>query len=456
MLKRIFKDICVFFVALLVCFGALLLVCFIPQSAIKENCLKAAEYFDNHGKYPELIDGFDATKIDNYADSMLLNVIYNVDEKHPFYSAVTAPYYRVEGDSAAEDYHFSVVDGKEANSEYSRYWHGSQVFLRPLLTVLSIQGLRAAMFVLALLLNIILAVMMLRRNMRKPAVIYFASLILTGGWMTAFSLEYVMVYIVMAATSLAVCRLMTSPDYVNREKEREEKLTLVFIVGGALTCFLDFLTTETLAFTVPFLLYIIISVQNSDRPLRFKESFLRLIRFGSAWLMSYAGMFAVKWGLVYSVAGKDAFLNALQSAAYRIDGVATSGEVTFNLSQKIVIALSQNISCLLPTTKQLTAISNVGISVAAFLVLAVVLYLFRGERLDGAFVALMLTVACIPYLRYAVLLNHSTMHYFFTYRAQTATVMAYIAILAYQLNLSYALHGNKNKSRKKKAKSHRK
>lgn len=454
MLKKIFKDICVFFTALVICFAALILVCLIPQSAIKENCLKAAEYFDSHGKYPELIDGFDATKIDNYADSMLLNVIYNVDEKHPFYSVVTAPYYRVEGDTAAEDYHASVVDGKEANNEYSRYWHGSQVFLRPLLTVFSITGLRAVMFAVLAVLNILFGIMMLRRKLLKPALIYFASLILVGGWMTALSLEYVMTFIVMTAACMAVCRLMTDGESIQK---RDERLTFVFVIGGVLTCFLDFLTTETLAFTVPFLLFIIISVQKSDRPLRFKENFLRLIRFGSAWLMSYAGMFAVKWGLVYFVAGKDAFLNALQSAAYRIDGVATAGETTFNLSQKIMIALSQNISCLLPTTKQLTAISNVGILVAAFLVLAVVLYLFRGERLDGAFIALMLTVACIPYLRYAVLLNHSTMHYFFTYRAQAATVMAYIAILAYQLNPSYVLHGgkNKNKNGKKKAKSRR-
>lgn len=451
--KRIFKDIFVFFAASVICFVALLLVCLIPQSAIKENSLKAAEYFDSHDKYPALVDGFDATIIDNYADCMLLDVIYNVDESRPFYSAVTAPYYRIESDTAAEDFHASVVDGKEANNEYSRYWHGSQIFLRPLLTVVSITGLRAVMFAVLAVLNILFGIMMLRRKLLKPAVIYFASMILVGGWMTALSLEYVMTFIVMTAACMAVCRLMTDDEPTQR---RDEKLTFVFILSGVLTCFLDFLTTETLAFTVPFLLFIIISVQKSDRPLRFKESFLRLIRFGGAWLMSYAGMFAVKWGLVYFVAGKSAFINALKSAAYRIDGSATISETTLNLSQKISVALSQNISRLLPTTKQLSTISAIGILAAAFVILGMVLYLFRGERLDGAFVVLLLTVACIPYLRYAVLLNHSTMHYFFTYRAQAATVMAYISILAYQLDPSYALHGGKkNKNGKKKAKSRR-
>lgn len=456
MLKRIFKDICVFFAALLICFGSLLLVCLIPQSAIKENCLKAAEYFDSRDKYPAVVDIFDATIIDNYADCMLLNVIYNVDENRPFYSAVTAPYYRVNGDTAAEDYHASVVDGEKANNEYSRYWHGSQVFLRPLLTVFSITGLRTAMFAVLAALNILLGIVMFRRKLLKPAVIYFASLILVGGWMTAFSLEYVMVFIVMTAACIAVCRLMTAPIYKEQVRLRDSRLTFVFILSGVVTCFLDFLTTETLAFTVPFLLFIIISVQKSEQPLHFKENFFRLIRFGGAWLTSYAGMFAVKWGLVYFVAGKSAFLNALQSAAYRIDGSATVSESALNLSQKIALALLQNVSCLFPTTKQLSAIDAIAVLAAAFLILGIVLYLFRGERLDGTFIALSLIVACIPYLRYSVLLNHSTMHYFFTYRAQAATIMAYISILAYQLKPSYVLHGSKNKNTKKKAKSHRK
>lgn len=454
MFKNFFQNICAFFAALLICFGSLLLVCLIPQSAIKENCLKAAKYFDSHDQYPALIDGYEATVIDNYADCMLLNVIYNVDESRPFYSAVTVPYYRINGDTAAEDYHTSVVDGEEANNEYSRYWHGSQVFLRPLLTVFSIRGLRAAMFVVLAVLNIFFGIVMLRRKLLKPAVIYFTSLIFVGGWMTALSLEYVMVFIVMTVACIAVCCLMTDPVCKEQVRLRDSRLTVVFILSGVVTCFLDFLTTETLAFTVPFLIFIIISAQKSEQPLCFKENFFRLIRFGNAWLTSYAGMFAVKWGLVYFVAGKSAFLNALQSAAYRIDGSATVSESALNMGQKIAVSLSQNISRLLPTTKQLSAIDAIAVLAAAFVILGIVLYLFRGERLDGAFIALSLIIACIPYLRYSVLLNHSTMHYFFTYRAQTATIMAYISILAYQLEPSYVLHSNKNP--KKKAKSHRK
>lgn len=458
MAKNILKNILVFLITLIICMGALLLVCQIPQSAIHEKSTEASEYFTSHDKYPEVIDGFESTYIDNYADCMLLDVIYNVDEDNTFYSMIEAPYYRIEGNPADEDYASAVIDGKAPNNEYSRYWHGSQVFVRPLLTMMSITGVRLAMFCIFAALNVWLAALLIKRRLIAPAVIYFASLLIVGGWMTAFSLSYVMPFIVMTASCIALCMVMNRCAGEENLANRDKHLTYIFVVSGAVTCFLDFLTAETLSFTIPFLLFMLICrhKQNQDAAydgsLSFKEDLKRMIKWGVAWLASYAAMFAVKWGLVYLIVGKSAFVNALESAAFRIDGEAgvnlADPGAAITDSMRITVALVRNLSCLFPVKQDLTIGCIFGVSICVLIVLAIILYLFRGERVDGGFIGILLIIACLPYLRYIVLSNHASMHFFFTYRAQMACIMALIGIMAYQLKPSYILSQGKKTSKK--------
>ena len=73
----------------------------------------------------------------------------------------------------------------------------------------------------------------------------------------------------------------------------------MFILSGVLTCFLDFLTAETLTFTIPVILLLMLWEQESAS---LKTQVLRLIKWGCAWLGSYAAMFAIKWLLVLMVA----------------------------------------------------------------------------------------------------------------------------------------------------------
>lgn len=447
MAKRLLSNIGVFLLTLGVCAAALVAVCLIPQSALQRGCTDSADYFLRHEKYPTVIEGYEATRVDNYADCVLLNVTWNVDADAPLRSVIAAPYYHAEGSAVQDDLLSTVVDGKAPNSEYSRYWHGSQVFIRPLLTVTSITGVRWIMFGVLLALNAVLAAALLRRRQYAPAAIYFAALLLVGGWMTAFSLEYIMVFLVQAAMCIAVCRLWDGGD----AQRRERCMTRLFVVGGAMTCFFDFLTTETLTFTVPFILYVLLGRRDgaeTAQPLR--AQLVRLLRWGAAWLCSYAAMFAVKWALVYCTMGGDALRNALESAATRIDGNAA--DVTLSVTQQMLVALVQNLSCLLPLAGDHTIGFVLLVSASVPVVLGMVLYLFRGERLDGAFMVVLLVVGAIPHLRYMVLSNHACMHFFFTYRAQMATIMALAAIMVYQLKPSYVLSRGKGGKPSKKRK----
>ena len=146
-MRGFLKSAAIFAVTLGICGGLLFCVCaLIPQSAIQPAMQQAEAYFSALQGSVRVLDGVENTRADDYADIALFDVIYHVDASRPLYSMIAAPYYRNEGGDIRLDFRASVVEGQQPNGEYARYWHGSQVLLRPLLTFTSIHGCRAALF----------------------------------------------------------------------------------------------------------------------------------------------------------------------------------------------------------------------------------------------------------------------------------------------------------------------
>lgn len=440
-MKKTVKYGLVFAAALCSCVLLLLLVCTIPQSAIAENSRASASYLAGEEAFPLLVGRLLNTRGDNYADGNLLNVIYNIDTEHPFSSLVEASYYRVDGESAVENYYQTVFEGQQPNAEYARYWHGSQVLVRPLLTVMSVRGIRFTLFGLLVVLNLWLVIYLLRKKQGYAAILYVAGLVLTDFWMTAFSLEYIMTFLNMTAVSLAVCY-----RYLGHRSDAD--MTDLFIVSGVVTCFLDFLTTETLAFTVPFLL--LLFLRKSQNSLgTFRQEFLCMVRYGGAWLLSYGLTFAVKWGSILVTMGKTAFENALQSAAARVDGSIYAGEIG-SFGSQLSGALLRNLACLFPVTSDVSTATVILLVCGTLAVLGAVFYLFRKDPVDGSFIGLLSLVALIPYMRLLCLSNHSYIHYFFTYRAQMSAIMALLGIVLYSVRPAASPDGARKWKKKPK------
>lgn len=423
---NLWKSILIFAGTALVCMGLLLAVCAgIPQRAIADNCKKAEVYFSANEGFPLLIERVEGSRLDHYADCALFNVIYNTDSEKPFVSMVAAPYYRIEGNDIRADYRSCVIDGEEPNNEYSRYWHGSQVLLRPLLTVTSIEGCRTALFALFLVLNAVLGFILIRKKAFIPLAAYFAALIAVQVWVAAFTLEYIMVLLVMAGQCVAIAAMWSAA--AQQEQARlERRMTGICIVGGTVTCFLDFLTAETLSFTVPVILLLML-LQKDGEVTSLRIQLGRILKWGAAWLCAYAAMFAVKWLLVLAVSGQDAFLRAFENAALRMGGDGMLADGTM-VEFGIAATLARNIACLIPFAGEMTVNGVAGLAFGVLAVWGAAVYLLRKERLNIPYMATVMLVGILPYIRYLCLPNHAHTHYFFTYRAQMAFVMALIAV----------------------------
>ena len=72
--------------------GILTLSALIPREAIAPQVLASAEEYRFAENYEEAIPGVPASKLDRYADAILLNIIWHTDPADPLRSVMTAGY----------------------------------------------------------------------------------------------------------------------------------------------------------------------------------------------------------------------------------------------------------------------------------------------------------------------------------------------------------------------------
>lgn len=431
MAKRMGKIIITGMVTALLCAGLLFLSSLIPQRAVEDKCYESAVYFTQHVLFEETMPGFFFSKQDNYADCILTQIIWQMDEKDPVRSSLEAAYYSNEDEPINTSFLKALEEGILPNTEYVRYWHGSMVILRPLFCIFNITQIRIILAVAAgaeLLAAGILYVSVLntekRKNISPTAVgICFAlALVLVHAYLIALSVEYVTTFLVLGAVLLLLLHGLGKDPDMHTES--------LFVISGIVTCFVDFLTTETITFTVPMVFLLLILYEN-DRLSSIKEGIRRIFTNGICWLSGYAGMFAAKWGISALVFGKETLVGSLTHAAERVGGTVQDDTLTVSLtkSQQYLGAIWENLGCLFPFRYTMEGGKVFLWTFILLLVVAALFYLFRTNEKHGVLFVPLLLLALLPYVRYLALSNHACRHYFFTYRAQLVSVFVLLLFI---------------------------
>ena len=284
MLRKLLLHIAVFAAAILILWGMLIVTSCIPNSAIRDNVMKSALFFTDKDAFE--FDGSERYNAvsDNYADSILLNVMWNIKSSSPFVSSLDTKYY--DGENYGENWGlYQAVNGTMPNTDYTRYWHGSVVFIRPLMLFTDVSGVKAISFTVLLLLITATLAMLIVKKHYFASVSLLISLLGVQFWNVRLSLEYIPAFMVC----FALC-----PLYILLEKKGDIFLTLLSVAGGAMIAFFDFLTTETITILVPLALVFII--RNDKKRLGgFKENFLLTVKCGLCWGISYVMSYVVKW-----------------------------------------------------------------------------------------------------------------------------------------------------------------
>ena len=410
-----------FVLLLLLLLGAAL----IPKSAIRSNMEKSSELLCENIVFYNLQENISGSKIDRYADSILLSIAYQMSSGNPLRKAMEAAYYYSPYKNENDNFRESLMMDYEPNQQYIRYWHGSVIFVK----LFHLFGSLKAMYICnAILMAVLFCVLewMLLRGVRQrgqaPVVQKYliaaslaVALIAVSVWFVPYSLEYTWTFLVTFAVSIIGILFV--------RKGHENRLFSLFLISGMVTSFLDFLTTETLTLLVPLLLVSACreSEDDDDKSGRLCTKGARPLWCSLLWAAGYVGMWVMKWVLASVVLRENVMQYVSGHVSERIGDTEE-----FTLLEYMRNAVGRNVSCLFPA--EYGPAGKVIPLVVLFILVAFVV-VFRRKKIDFGRIALYAAIGLVPYVRYIMLRNHSYLHFFFTYRAQAATVLALFMIL---------------------------
>lgn len=412
-MKRKLVYIEVFIVTIVILVLAQAVSISIPNKFIKNNMIESAQYYNQQSKHSYLFNSFDINNeakismfaIDNYTDSLTLNMIWNakLTSNNPFESLVLMKYYRNDELYMTESLYETVINGEEANTEYSRYWHGSIIYIKPLLIFFNIKGIRIVNVLVMLSLIVYLSFLLFKKN-KILSISLLIGLVMVMIPTTMICLEYFFAFVIMLIASIATVR--------NIDKEDKE-FYKIMVVSGVSVCFFDFLTCETITLGVPLLIRLVLKNKFDNKKEVFKFVFYSML----AWLVSYSITFMGKWLLSIIVLGIEQFGNIWEKAAVRI----------YNIPENNIFSYL-SLFLFVPTILFPFGLNNSG-SIFFIIFCLFIFWIFimfiKDKKKYG-----WLLLCCLPgILRLIVLHAHTMGHYFFDYRALLPLVIVMIMIL---------------------------
>ncbi len=400
--------------ALLLCFGLLCAASAVPHSSITKNLILSSDELNELMPHQMTVNGLYNSTADNYADAVLLGVASNMRSGSPVRNALDTKYYD-DGYGPAVGIRASLGN-YPPNVDYTRYWHGSLVLVRPLLALTDINGIRTVFAVLTALLFAADAVLLFVKKHTAAGVIFITAAALTHFPFVLTTIEYMHIYIIMLAALPLFMRFSGSSS----------ALVILCAAVGTVTAFVDFLTAETLTLLVPLTAALFLRAEKGEKPAE-KKNVLLVLACTASWGIAYALTFVMKWAAAAAVTGRSITETALAAAGERAfdmpDGI-TSRPVM------ILSALGANLTMLTPSDRKI----NVPAVIVWLLIFAAVCLFIavRNKRTRTAPAALLI-IAALPLLRFCVLMNHSYLHNYFTYRAVMASVMALTGFFWYRM-----------------------
>lgn len=383
----------------------------VPRKLIVSNIKESIETLIPDTETRFLINNAENSELHIYADEILLNIIYCMDDSKPLESILLSKYYS-EGENPSLEK--AIENNSFGNQQYLRYWHGSTIIIRPLLLLFNINQIYYFFAIILALLLLTLLYKLVKKKMYIEALALIIALILTSSEFVPFCLEYIWTYLIMLIVSILGISFASKENYM-------KKINMLMFVTGILTCYFDFLSTETLTFSVP-ILFIFLLRNKENKIESIKQEIKQIIIWIILWFIGYA----IMWGAKWFISSLILHINALDLVKDNLMLRIKDKRFPLKYRYLVKLALKINIEPIFPL-KLLE--NNITKAIIISIILFTVVFMKKDKKELRKFLIVLL-IGLIPYLRYIVLAQHSYGHYFFTFRAQLVTIIAIITGLS--------------------------
>lgn len=302
-------------------------------------------------------------------------------------------------ETKVQDETMSALQAAMYMNGYTRYWHGYQVVLRPLLVFYQLHQIRYLnMFAFFGVFCLVLFALR-QRTGKLSAAAFFMAMVCAHIVAIPMSMQYMAVFI---QTMLMMLLILWRYPFAKREN-----LPLFFMAAGMIINFLDFLTVPVVTLGVPLLLFLY--MDHREQP-DIRRAAKTAFSCSVAWAAGYGLCWISKWILSFAVLGKSIFSEVtgkIQQWAVHADHAQGRMETVVKNFQDYFMLHGLR-SMVFPL-------------LFAVLLLAALVLFGRRERQAWLCGGVMLAVSLYPYMWYFVLMEHSWLHHWFTYRAQVVS-----------------------------------
>ncbi len=299
----------------------------------------------------------------------------------------------------------SVMDAA-MRTDYSRYWHGYAVILRPLMIFLSIINIRYLNMLLLMGLLMLCYWHCRRRFGGGIAAAFVVALLMHFLLIAPFCQQYMPVSLLTLMGCYVVLRWW---------ERLRQRLPELFLILGSLVCFFDFLTFPVLALGYPLICGLLCRLDEGKNSL-----WAEMIAISAAWMAGYALTWLGKGAVGTLLTGQDVFQDIFSQVTLRTNLGSVAGENAFEITALSAIGINM---------ETFFMGSNMALFFVMLLVCAVWALKRRASVREWLRALPVAVVALYPFLWYLVLQNHVQIHFWMTHKQLSVTVFALCAYL---------------------------
>ena len=303
-IKKVYIYLSVFFCLLFIFFALLIGVDLIPKKYIEKNVEESSKILSIEGTYaePKYSNKF---ILDNYTEAIMISIANSIDTNEPIESSILMRRYYNPGygqelvdyggeDNPVEYLSQSIEKTNKTYAEYSRYWQGYLVYLRPLLVFLNYGQIRRILTAVVIMMSFLLiALTYLKKDIFYAGAITII-LLISQFWYIGLSMDYSASFIIMLASSI----------YILLKDDKIKDVYILFFVIGMVTAFFDFFTFPLITLGIPLIFYQMI---HGD-----KNSLKDIIKTIINWGLGYGLLWGSKWIISDTICNSGTIRSALE------------------------------------------------------------------------------------------------------------------------------------------------
>ena len=385
-----------FIIVILLMIVFLLMEKSIPNEKSRRNILKSEkyyhEYFDHQFSNINIIKNKHET-VDVTADLYHLSMIYLEDNKHLWKSFIEM---NKDSEISQKMIRKESFRSIKIDSDYSRYWNGQLIILKPLLSFFTMSTIYNIYLVIFTIIFSILLFMIFKHSKLLAIIFTISFMIINAFFVTTCDNLMHDIMISMIASII----LIKMYEFKNKN------IDLLFLIVGMLTVYFDHITCETLTLTLPLFIYVYLNM-NDSKKVKSKST----IKFIMLWLLGYCFTFGFKWLLVI-----------IHYHGGFIDKVLNPMAIRIMYENENIFIVFFNTLKELPNYLYPFGFLTIKM-IVLFISILLLIYLIVKDKKNKHYYLWLFLIATVPLIRYFVLSSHSNYHNYFTYRAFLPFIM---------------------------------